>query len=219
MFRTLAIAGSIVFLAGCTFHLDKSPRGPAEYSGGDSRKAGAVAGFEEVSAKVLKPRCAECHVEFDGYAAVRSALGDIRSLVASNVMPKNRPMLSEADKAYLFAWIDAGAPEFASANPSPAPGEAPPATPVPSEPPPVLPPPVEEPLTFAVVKERVFAPRCARCHGTRAGVNLDTYANTMRDLTRIKDSIESGRMPLGAPLSDEQKQLLLRWIAIGAPET
>jgi hypothetical protein len=71
-------------------------------------------------------------------------------------------------------------------------------------------------FSFAQVKAEVFTPRCARCH---SGM-VSTYEKVIANLSAIESKIASGQMPpaRAAALTDAEKQLVLRWIALGAPE-
>lgn len=80
----------------------------------------------------------------------------------------------------------------------------------------------EEPAKdWLTVKTLVFDPACIRCHSApvnRAGVNVETYQNVVKNLNRIDAAIKSGFMPLGGSLTALQKKLILEWIEAGAPE-
>ena len=75
---------------------------------------------------------------------------------------------------------------------------------------------------FVNVKAQFFQPHCMRCHsdagGNRAGVNLETYANVSRFLSRAQSAVNAGSMPPAGPLSADRKSILNDWIAAGAPE-
>lgn len=106
------------------------------------------------------------------------------------------------------------------------------------EPPVVPPPPVVTPnppvvgpvdvmpsdseLNFQFVRDRVFAFRCFACHtdegGNRGGYNLETYANTIDELDDLQEVIEHQAMPPRAPLNALEQDVILRWIALGAPQ-
>lgn len=78
-------------------------------------------------------------------------------------------------------------------------------------------------LDFALVMEKVIQPKCLECHaaagGNRGGVNLETYAAVFLNLADVKADIEDGSMPKRRqPLTQAQKDLILNWIAAGAPE-
>jgi mono/diheme cytochrome c family protein len=78
-------------------------------------------------------------------------------------------------------------------------------------------------LTFALVMENVIAPRCLECHsnarGNKGDVNLETYSQVRLNILDVKSDVEDGSMPKKrAPLSAEQKALILNWISQGYPE-
>ncbi len=58
----------------------------------------------------------------------------------------------------------------------------------------------------------VFQPRCTRCHS-----EFNSYETVLRDIRRIEEEVRTNRMPEGAPLSQEEKNLLFNWIEQGAP--
>lgn len=76
-------------------------------------------------------------------------------------------------------------------------------------------------VSFRMVKNEVFQPKCIACHGQAGGVSLETYANASKNLSGIKSSVfKKGSMPK-APISKltaRQKQVLLSWIEAGGPE-
>lgn len=70
-------------------------------------------------------------------------------------------------------------------------------------------------LNFATVKNAILTPNCINCHQQYAN-----YESVKRELSAIKASIDSGRMPKFAPaLRSDLKGLLDKWIAEGAPNT
>ncbi|NJL24846.1 MAG: hypothetical protein HC902_06540 [Calothrix sp. SM1_5_4] len=77
-------------------------------------------------------------------------------------------------------------------------------------------------VNFETVKRVVFQNYCFRCHstagGNRGGVNLETYANVRPILAEIKWQVETGNMPADGPMPVSEQNLLLQWIADGAPE-
>lgn len=80
-----------------------------------------------------------------------------------------------------------------------------------------------EVLSFSTVYERVLSKRCTECHsaahGNKGKVNLETYAEVLKNIDDIKSDIEDGSMPKDRPpLSRDERGLILRWIAAGAPE-
>ncbi len=83
---------------------------------------------------------------------------------------------------------------------------------------------LDQQLNFAVVSDQVLKPKCLQCHSdaqkNSGGVNLETYASVRSVLDDIKNDVQSGDMPRSpaAPLTDEEKYLVLAWIQIGAPK-
>lgn len=78
-------------------------------------------------------------------------------------------------------------------------------------------------LDYAIVRANVLERYCFDCHtndkGNEGDVNLETYANTFRDINAIKNQVTAGKMPKRRPpLPPEAKQILLDWINAGAPE-
>ncbi len=68
---------------------------------------------------------------------------------------------------------------------------------------------------FSSVKEAVFAARCVSCHQ-----QYNTYQGVFRELSAIRATVASNRMPkAGGPLNEVQKEILFSWIDKGAPET
>lgn len=89
--------------------------------------------------------------------------------------------------------------------------------------------PTTDEFKFAIVKARVFDPKCVRCHRTGHenpaqdnpnGVNLQTYAAIKAKLTVLKEVVTTGEMgfdPLPA-LTNYERALVLGWIDLSAPE-
>ena len=79
-------------------------------------------------------------------------------------------------------------------------------------------------LSYASVNAQVFSAHCLDCHGTKGGVNLETYGETVKHLGAIKNALLSKQMPPPAdaanypPLSESQIGLVVAWIEAGAPE-
>lgn len=68
-------------------------------------------------------------------------------------------------------------------------------------------------VTFNQVNEQVLTPRCIQCHP-----GYDDYNTVSANLQKIAGSIASDRMPQNGPLEPELKNLILGWIAAGAPQ-
>lgn len=106
-------------------------------------------------------------------------------------------------------------------------------------PPVVTPAPTATPGGDATVRYRrdvqpIFDRRCVRCHGGQAGLYLDSYDHVMAgsvrgpvvvpgnpaasELVRRIQGLSQPRMPMGAPpLSPEEIQTIVTWVAEGAP--
>lgn len=69
-------------------------------------------------------------------------------------------------------------------------------------------------ISFASVREKVFAPHCIECH-----VAYKNYSSVANDIDKIVDSISKNRMPKNSsPLSEDLRQLLTQWIEAGLPQ-
>jgi cytochrome c553 len=77
-------------------------------------------------------------------------------------------------------------------------------------------------LTYQNVNANAIQPACIRCHSgddAAADVNLETYASVFKNRKEIAEQVESGKMPRKSTMDPQAKDLLLKWIAAGAPET
>ena len=104
---------------GCLLGIEAQPAQPAA----------ATPTYHREVARILAQNCVECHraggvapFALETYAQVRGRKAMIDSVVGDGVMPpwfaaadtgpwRNDRRLSDADKAVLSAWVDAGAPE------------------------------------------------------------------------------------------------------------
>jgi cytochrome c5 len=67
-------------------------------------------------------------------------------------------------------------------------------------------------IAFDEIKKKILEPSCIECHQ-----NYAFYDSVKADLDKIVQTVETNRMPKNAgPLSDEQKRLIMDWIAGGA---
>jgi|GEM_PF-772896 len=74
-------------------------------------------------------------------------------------------------------------------------------------------------ISYAQVREKIFAPRCTHCHGISGGVNLETYQSVKANLARIERvALIERSMPQARPLSTGESSMLRAWIDSGAPE-
>ena len=198
----------LLLTTSCSYHEEKGA-GPTGLSS-------SQLGFGDLQARVFGPRCARCHAG-DVVASYESVVGNLAGITrrmqlpagAPGAMPPGGPVSAQEMQAVL-AWARAGAPREAGVGGAPGPG-----TPVTPPSPPPAPPPAPLPFSFAEVQTKVLTPKCARCH---SGM-MASYESVTANLSAIDSMIASGQMPPSrAPgLTEEERQLVLRWIALGAP--
>lgn len=206
--KNLAMWSIALLFASCSYSERKVPEETAQV-------AGAV-GFASVKS-IFQNKCGTCHGSWAGnYDLTVAKMPDIADRIQSTdpnrMMPKpGAPPLTPMEKALILQWIAQGGPN--------EPGVAP-ALPIPSEPPPPLPVDPEAPLNFARVFVQVLQPKCLRCHET----NFDSYEHTrpliggIRFRVQSTDPFEQMPPPRAKQLTEEEKELLLEWIRLGAPE-
>lgn len=79
-----------------------------------------------------------------------------------------------------------------------------------------------EKVSYQMVNQQIFTPKCISCHGDSGGVNLESYTAVVGHLEKIKQSaIKEQSMPKSPypKLSEQDLILLATWIQAGAPET
>ncbi len=77
-------------------------------------------------------------------------------------------------------------------------------------------------LTFQNVFANAISPACIKCHAgedAAHGIELDTYDKVFKRRNEIAEQVEKGKMPKKSTMDPQAKDLLLKWIAAGAPET
>jgi uncharacterized membrane protein len=209
----------LALMTACNYEVKKTADGG---EGAFGLPPGAIPSYAQVNDAVLAGKCATCHgvaggnrggLNFESHGSVAANAAAIAAAVnAGSMPPRTAPALSAGERELLLGWIAAGAPlEGREGVANPAPQQPDPQQPGPT-------PPLPE-LTFASVYERVLQPACASCHGTRGGVNVETYDAVLDHKHDIVEVIEKGSMPprSRAPLTAEQKEHLLAWIRAGAP--
>lgn len=73
-------------------------------------------------------------------------------------------------------------------------------------------------LSYNLINQNVLVPKCTSCHGNSGGVSLETYADVLKALPEIKNSVFiSQTMPKKNFLTDEENRLLWNWIELGGP--
>ncbi len=120
-----------------------------------SRKEQASLSFQKVNQLVLDPYCLSCHNKgqfpLTNYREVYSQLSGIYTTVfEKGSMPKNKTLPLPL-RSLLLSWIEAGAPEVASVEPTE----------------PTLPPPPLQP-TYSSINSRIFNKYCSDCHDPQA---------------------------------------------------
>lgn len=75
---------------------------------------------------------------------------------------------------------------------------------------------------YQEILQKIVGPQCLRCHsaegGNRGGVNLETLSQLKKFAQDIRDVVDLNQMPPRAPLTQEEKELLFKWIDAGLPE-
>ncbi len=211
--------------------------------------------FKNIYDSVLKSSCVNCHkqsptdpsnvgaddVNLEDYAHTSKHLHEISKAVQKDRMPKKPlPPLTQKQKDYLIAWIDAGGFENGKPQqptPPPAPAPVPTPTPVPTPAPAPVPAPVPtpipaptptpepQPLTYDVINTKVIQTNCLKCHkhtddDDSDKIFLTTYEEVFANRNGVESEIKDGEMPpkRGIPLTDEQRNMILDWIKAGAPQ-
>lgn len=208
--------------SACSFYRGKELPGEAALETGELT-------YAAVRARIFDPQCVSCHsgsarVSLDSYASIKSHLLDIaRTALVERSMPPSQG-LSAGDRAFLSAWIDAGAPEG-----EPAPEAVPERTPEPLRP------------TFESIKKHIFSPKCISCHSgdrPRGDLSLESLALIKRSARGPLEMEDEGdpdtsglivslvrtdtkRMPppRSQPALDESEiEVIREWIRLGTPE-
>ena len=207
-----------ISLAGCNYNENKL----AAADVGTLEACSAPADFASVQKKVLKPYCVSCHgnanasrgVNVETLAGVKAHLGRVQGQIASGAMPPGGAMPAGL-KAYALNWLQAGAPETA-AQAAATGGGCKGAEQAVSE-------LCDVPPSFAIVQRDVLRPRCFECHRGEAkrggGVDLSTYTAILARIGDVQKSVEVRSMPPEGGLKTFERNLMLRWIEAGAPDT
>lgn len=215
--KRITIITLLASLSACSYDIPK--RNP-NAEGAFSLPPGSTPSFAQVQAGVLETKCATCHgvaagnrggLNLESYETVVAAVAAITAEIQGGTMPpRTAPALSANERTLLLSWIQAGAPrDGLTSTPDPTEGPSPQPVPAPSTP----------ELTFASVYERVLQPSCVGCHGSRGGVNLETYTAVIDHKHDLVEVLEKRTMPPRSrpPLTEEQRDHLLAWIQAGAP--
>lgn len=217
----------LIFLLGCDYRVLKEAPVVREAPLADNDEEAQRLHFALVRERIFEQHCTGCHSAYNNYQSVKASLNDIVDEVMSGRMPKNKSPLNSQEKELLLNWIEAGAPEFTPEVRGQVPStQMPPEVSEPitePQPNPNLPvEPAPEKLSYALIKSQVIDTSCVRCHsaasGNRGGVNLETYAEVVKNAQSIFAAVEGDFMPPRTKLTLDQKQKFLSWIELGMPE-
>ena len=238
----LALVAATVLSAGCSYKRDKNPdsSGAPETAsqGGAARALKAEnLSYAALNEQIFVPKCLQCHNSsnpkggyvLDTYAAVKAHISEIDShvLIKKDMPRRPVPPLSSAQEEMLTAWIHAGTPEF--------PIQAVPANPAnpgtPGNPTPIDPgsdgdchnkAPAPEEYRWAALKKGLIEQNCLRCHGSddaESGLGLATAAAMREHIDDVlSEAVIKRKMPPKHPLTEEQQDLLLKWVRHGMQE-
>jgi hypothetical protein len=73
-------------------------------------------------------------------------------------------------------------------------------------------PPPEPQVNFQIIKSQVLN-NCVGCHA-----RFQNYDSVVRELSSIESAVVENRMPPRGPLRVDIKELLTKWIQLGAPQ-
>jgi hypothetical protein len=215
-FNSVVIVTLSLLLISCGNYVElkKDP----SFQGGDiPRKTETSLDFATIKTEVLDNYCINCHTgrhnAYENYAVVKAAVQQIAQRVTTSDstrrMPKAPlPALPDDIKGKLLEWIGAGAPEFKTADGDDGKtdgGDD-------SE---------EKLIGFSQIKTEILKSyNCVSCHS-----QFNDYATVRRSIGSIVSLVSSNKMPFPKrkgqeiiPVSDEHKNLLLKWVAQGTPE-
>ena len=74
-------------------------------------------------------------------------------------------------------------------------------------------------LSYSVVGQKIFSPKCISCHGNSGNISLESYSDITRNIALIKKAVfDEKTMPKRGSLTEEELSYLWNWIKLGAPE-
>lgn len=85
----------------------------------------------------------------------------------------------------------------------------------------VLPAALDCLVDYEFVRAQVFEKQCFSCHSgakIKAGVDLSSFAEAVKHLSVIESVVKNDEMPPTSSLSPGEAEIVLAWIAQGAPE-
>ncbi len=171
--------------------------------------------YESLRKEIFVSQCLGCHnssgifssYDFSTYESITSyqklfalpADGSdsrfVHSLVTGK-MPREKPPLPPEQIEVIRQWVALGLPKTAATVPANC-----------------------DLIDFATVNTQVFESSCTRCHDFSSKLDLQSYANIKQHLSKVQWAIANDKMPPKKPLSPELKDLVIKWIDQGAPET
>jgi len=214
--------GGLITLSSCGNYTEVkrtgSPRGGGAL-GGDSKPELPLS-FAMIKTQILEPHCISCHTgrhaAYENYGLVKATapqmLDRMQSQNPTERMPKGAPALSLQLQALFAQWIEAGSPEFATAQePDTDPGTGT-DTPVST---------TDKEISFLSIKNKILKPyNCTKCHS-----QYNNYLPVQAKLGSIVALVTSDQMPFPRrkgetpePVTADLKDLLIQWVAQGAPE-
>ncbi len=171
--------------------------------------------YESLRKVIFASKCLDCHdssgifssYDFSTYQSITSyqklfalpADGSDSRFVTSLVtgkMPRGKAPLPPEHIEVVRQWVALGLPETAATVPANC-----------------------DLIDFETVNKLVFQSSCTRCHDFTSKLDLESYANIKQHVTNVKWMIENDKMPPRKPLDQDLKDLVLKWIDQGAPET
>jgi mono/diheme cytochrome c family protein len=85
----------------------------------------------------------------------------------------------------------------------------------------VLPAALDCQVDYAFVRSQVFEGQCLSCHSgakIKAGVDLSTFAEAVKHLSKIETVVKNDEMPPTSSLAPHEAEIVLAWIAQGGQE-
>lgn len=180
-----------------------------------------VSYLEDVRPNIFQAVCFQCHGAIGGlpnwmsYSVAFGKKDVILARVQNGTMPPPNATinsLTTAQKQLITDWVADGA-EFTKLLCD-----------VPTEPDPIPPPadpePPANPTYDEHLKPQIFTLICGACHGNDPDLpNWQIYEEAENRADKIKREVEDGNMPppsTGIILTDNQKELIYRWVDQGA---
>jgi len=155
--------------------------------------------YAYMQANILVPYCLACHgtagkVNVESLDAIRANSKKIISTIAgSKSMPKgNRALkINEVDRAALYNWLVAGAPEGYAPVPSPF-----------ITLPALTDQEAAEKMNYNYVRDNIITPKCISCHGSSGHVDMQSYDSVVKNSKKIFFALfsTSPSMPPFGPL-------------------